>query len=88
MCFSLPGEVLEVQGPAALVSTAAVKRWCNALMYPELAPGDWVLLHAGLVVAILSAQQARDAELAFAELGVLPAPAGSAAHSPAVHVSV
>lgn len=73
MCFSLPGEILEVRGPAALVSTAGVKRWCNALMYPELAPGDRVLLHAGLVVRLLTAQEAHEAELAFAHLGVLPA---------------
>ena len=72
MCFSLPGEVVEVRGPAARVRTAGVERWCNALMYPELAPGDRVLLHAGVVVEILTEARARDAERAFAQLGVLP----------------
>lgn len=70
MCYSLPGEVVEVRGAAALVQTAGVQRWCNSLMFPELRAGDRVLLHAGLVVQQLTAEQARDAELAFAELGV------------------
>ncbi len=70
MCCSLPGEVVEVRGPAALVQTAGVGRWCNSLLFPELRAGDRVLLHAGLVVQALTAEQADEAELAFAELGV------------------
>lgn len=72
MCVSLPGRVVSLGGGMALVETAGVQRWCNALAYPELEPGDRVLLHAGLVVEVLSEEQARDTEAAFAELGVLP----------------
>jgi hydrogenase maturation factor len=55
----------------ALVETGAVLRWCNALAYPELGLGDRVLLHAGLVVRVLTDEEAREVEAAFAELGVL-----------------
>ena len=72
MCVSLPGRVVSLQGGMALVETVGKQRWCNALAYPELEPGNRVLLHAGLVVEILSDQQARETEAAFAELGVLP----------------
>jgi hydrogenase expression/formation protein HypC len=72
MCVSLPGRVVSLRGPMALVETAGVERWCNALAYPELEPGDRVLVHAGLVVHVVSEEQAREAEAAFAELGVLP----------------
>jgi hydrogenase expression/formation protein HypC len=72
MCVSLPGKVVSMRGPMALVVTVGVERWCNALAYPELEPGDRVLLHAGLVVEVLSDDEAREAEAAFAELGVLP----------------
>lgn len=75
MCVSLPGTVITVNGPLALVDTAGVERWCNALAYPELQVGDRVLLHAGLVVEIITEEQARAAEEAFAELGVLAEPA-------------
>ena len=71
MCISLPGKVVAVQGPAALVETAGTGRWCNALLQPDLAPGDRVLVHAGLVVQVLSPEQAREIEDAFAELADL-----------------
>lgn len=70
MCISLPGKVTALREPLALVETAGIERWCNALAYPELELGDRVLVHAGLVVRILSAAEACEAEAAFAELGV------------------
>jgi hydrogenase expression/formation protein HypC len=71
MCVSVPGTVRVLRGPVALVETAGLERWCNALAYPELEPGDRVLVHAGLVVRVLSGDEARAAEAAFAELGLL-----------------
>jgi len=71
MCVSLPAEVLSTQGPAALVQSAGLERWCNAMAYPELEPGDRVLVHAGLVVRVLTDEEARATEAAFAELGAL-----------------
>lgn len=68
MCLSLPGTVVTVRGPAALVETAGASRWCNALLQPELEAGDLVLVHAGLVVEVLSPEQAREIEEALTEL--------------------
>jgi hydrogenase expression/formation protein HypC len=70
MCVSLPGTVLSLRAPMALIDTVGVQRWCNALAWPELERGDRVLLHAGLVVRVLTEEEAREAEAAFAELGV------------------
>ena len=71
MCLSLPGRVVRLEGPRALVDTAGTMRWCNALMYPDLQVGDRVLLHAGLVIEIVSEDHAREIESAFTELGAL-----------------
>ena len=71
MCVSLPGEVISVDGAIAVVQTAGVQRRCNALMFPELARGHQVLVHAGLVVRILTPDETREIEAAFAELGVI-----------------
>jgi hydrogenase expression/formation protein HypC len=71
MCISLPGTVMAVQDAAALVETAGTGRWCNALLQPGLAPGDRVLVHAGLVVEVLSPEHAREIEEAFAGLARL-----------------
>jgi hydrogenase expression/formation protein HypC len=72
MCVSLPGTVVAIRDGIALVETVGIQRRCNALAYPELEPGDRVLLHAGLVVRVLTDNEAREAEAVFAELGVLP----------------
>jgi hydrogenase expression/formation protein HypC len=70
MCVSLPGTVIEIDGIMALVQTAGVRRWCNALAHPELRPGSRVLVHAGLVVSTISDEEAREIEAAFAEIGM------------------
>jgi hydrogenase maturation factor len=69
--MSLPGEVIFVDGALAVVRTVGVERRCNGLTYPELECGDQVLVHAGLIVRILTPQEAREMEAAFAELGIL-----------------
>lgn len=68
MCLSLPGRVMQIDGPRAMVETAGQERWCNALMYPDLVVGDRVLLHAGLIIEIVSEEHAREIEAGFAEL--------------------
>lgn len=72
MCVSLPGTVVSIRDGMAVVETVGMQRRCNALAYPELEPDDRVLVHAGLVVEVVSEDQARETEAAFAELGVLP----------------
>ena len=69
MCLSMPGRVLQLQKPMALVDTAGVTRWCNALMHPDLKVSDRVLLHAGLVLEVVTEEHAREIERAFEELG-------------------
>jgi hydrogenase expression/formation protein HypC len=71
MCLSLPGRVLRLQEAMALVDTAGVTRWCNALMHPDLQVGDRVLLHAGLIIEVVTEEHAREIEGAFAELDSL-----------------
>ncbi len=71
MCLSLPGRVERIEGPRALVGTAGIQRWCNAMMFPDLQLGDRVLMHAGLVIEVVSEEQARDMESTFRELDML-----------------
>ena len=71
MCLSLPGRVLSIRDSMVLVETAGIRRWVGAFLYPEIEAGDMVLVHAGLVVNVLDADEARDIKAAFVELGVL-----------------
>lgn len=71
MCLSLPGKVIRLDGPRALVDTAGTQRWCNGLMQPDLKVGDRVLVHAGLILEVLTDERAEEMEGAFAELTAL-----------------
>ncbi len=58
MCMSLPGRVVRLDGAMAEVEARGRRRWCNALLVPEASPGDWVLTHTGLVVSVISPEDA------------------------------
>jgi hydrogenase expression/formation protein HypC len=58
MCMSLPGRVLRLNGALAEVEVNGQHLWCSALAQPEVAAGDFVLVHANLIVAIISELEA------------------------------
>jgi hydrogenase expression/formation protein HypC len=58
MCMSLPGKVLRLNGALAQVEVNGQQLWCNALAQPEVTVGDSVLVHANLIVAIISELEA------------------------------
>ena len=58
MCITLPGKVTQVNGAMAQVEINGQELQCNALAQPEVMAGDYVLIHANLIVAIISEQEA------------------------------
>jgi len=63
MCLGMVGQVLAV-GPAGCVEVDAGDRVITAslLAMPDaVGPGDWVLMHSGLVLGRLTEHEARDA---------------------------
>jgi hypothetical protein len=50
------------------VESGGRRRWYSTLARPEVQPGDRVLTHANLVLAILEASEADEMEAAVAEL--------------------
>jgi hydrogenase assembly chaperone HypC/HupF len=60
MCLSLPGRVLSVNGAMAEVEIDGRQVWCNALAQPEVTAGDYVLIHANLIVAIIGEAEAQE----------------------------
>jgi hydrogenase assembly chaperone HypC/HupF len=73
VCLGRPGRVLRRRGAMAEVETGGETRWCSTLARPEVRPGDLVLTHANLVLAVLSPSEAAEMEAAFAELAMLAA---------------
>ena len=54
MCMSRPGRVVTLNGGMAEVEINGRRIWFNALLVPDLKPGDWVLTHTSLVVSQIS----------------------------------
>lgn len=62
MCMSRPGRVVQVDGGMAEIDRGGVRAWFNALPVPEARPGDWVLVHAGVVLAVISRDEAEQVD--------------------------
>ena len=59
MCISLPAKICSIRGRAAEVETYEVRR--TVLLHVESArPGDWVIVHSGIAVAIISTEEANE----------------------------
>jgi hydrogenase expression/formation protein HypC len=53
MCLTLPVRVLAVRGAVADVDVAGQPRVASTVAVPSVAPGDWAILSAGLLVRVL-----------------------------------
>jgi hydrogenase expression/formation protein HypC len=63
MCLGIPGQIVEIVDTTfqfAKVDVSGVKRGVNIALLAEegIAPGDWVLINAGLALRRLEADEA------------------------------
>ncbi|MCD7722667.1 MAG: HypC/HybG/HupF family hydrogenase formation chaperone [Clostridiales bacterium] len=67
MCVAFPGKVIRVDGSVAEIdyNGNTVKANCGIVDVKE---GDWALVHAGLVIQVLSAEEGGVMQQLFAEL--------------------
>lgn len=50
LCLGVPGVVVEVKGDIAIVDFGGIKREVDALLVPDVKPGDYVIVHAGAII--------------------------------------
>jgi hydrogenase expression/formation protein HypC len=94
MCLGIPGEVTSVSErdglPFAKVRFAGVTREVCLVCTPDVAPGDFVLVHVGLAIAKIDRAEARRAWEVLREIGqlaeVAPAPEEAPSTDPGVDV--
>jgi hydrogenase expression/formation protein HypC len=63
MCLAVPGEVLSVEGADPLtregrVAFAGIVKRTNLAFVPKAKAGDYVLVHAGLAIAVIDQAEA------------------------------
>jgi hydrogenase maturation factor len=62
MCLTLPGEVIAIDGEAAVVRVDGRLRRASALPVPDLRVGDRVIVAAGSVMARLDPAESEEIE--------------------------
>ena len=55
MCVGLSAKVLSVDNGTALIDATGAKREVSAELLADLEPGDYVMVHAGIAIAKISA---------------------------------
>ncbi|MEJ2671183.1 MAG: HypC/HybG/HupF family hydrogenase formation chaperone [Deltaproteobacteria bacterium] len=60
MCLAIPMRLVEVDGPVAVAEVDGVSRQVRLDLLPEAVLGDYVLIHAGLAIARVDAEQAEE----------------------------
>ena len=51
MCLAIPMRIVEIDGFRAVAEVDGVRREARLDLLPEVAVGDYVLVHAGLAIA-------------------------------------
>ena len=59
MCLSIPARVVEIVGNAAKVDVGGMLREISTDLCPDVAPGEYVLIHAGFAIQKVDEEEAR-----------------------------
>ena len=73
MCLAVPGRVIEIMDAdsafaAGLVEFAGVRRRVSLACVPEARPDDYVLVHAGVAISCIDAEEAAKVLAALTQL--------------------
>jgi hydrogenase assembly chaperone HypC/HupF len=58
MCLTAPVRVISIDGAMAVVARGDQRRMASTLAVPEVRPGDWAILAAGMLVRVLDPRTA------------------------------
>ena len=59
MCVGLPAKVVNIEDGMAVVDATGAKRKISVELLDELNPGDYVMIHAGIAIAKIDADEAK-----------------------------
>jgi hydrogenase expression/formation protein HypC len=68
MCLAIPMRIVELDGVIAITEVSGVSRQVRVDLLPEVAVGDYVLVHAGLAIARVDAAAAEETLALLREL--------------------
>jgi len=62
MCVGLKVKVADIENGMAVVDASGVKRTISAELIEDLAPGDYVMVHAGIAIAKIDGDENTEAD--------------------------
>jgi hydrogenase expression/formation protein HypC len=68
MCLAIPMRIVELSGFLGTAEVSGVSRQVRVDLLPQVAVGDYVLVHAGLAIARVDAAAAEETLALLAEL--------------------
>jgi hydrogenase expression/formation protein HypC len=60
MCLAIPMRIIEIEGFRAMAEVDGVRREARLDLLPEVAVGDYILVHAGLAIATVDPEDAEE----------------------------
>jgi hydrogenase expression/formation protein HypC len=60
MCLAIPMRLIEIDGAAGVAEVDGVTRQVRLDLLPEVALGDYILIHAGLAIARVDPDYAQE----------------------------
>ncbi len=68
MCLALPGKIISFKKNIAEVDFNGIKREISIDLVPEAKKNDYVLVHAGFAISVLSDKDAKETLDIFSEI--------------------
>ena len=68
MCLAIPAQIVEKDGEKGYVNLGGSKKEVMFTFTPEAKEGDWVLIHTGFALNIISEEDAEETLKLFGEL--------------------
>jgi hydrogenase expression/formation protein HypC len=68
MCVGLPAKVINIEDGTALVDASGARRKVSAELLDDLDPGDYVMVHAGVAIAKITAEDSEETDSILNEL--------------------
>lgn len=60
MCVGLPAKVVKIKGGNAIVDATGAKREISTELLSDVNPGDYVMVHAGIAIAKITADDTEE----------------------------
>ena len=71
MCLAIPAEIVQIEDEMAVVRVGDALRKASVMLLPEVAVGDYVIVHAGFALHRVDPEEARESLRLLRELAAM-----------------